>query len=387
MVGKADQQDALERPETVFAKPSRGAVLAWLEHEFEIPRNEPDPTYTETLMAAFRRLPMKLTSLPEHLRTLRHLTRSRMALLDLTGRFSSQTEALNALTAENRALREAVSALESTLESMGNRMMRELARLDQTISIQRRSYADITSRLARLSTSHGQQDASGQVPVSDPFLDVFYREFEDRYRGSREEILLRLQGHLPHVSTLKDRKNPRIVDLGCGRGEWLELLREEGLPALGVDSNEFQAAAAKELGLDVEIADAIGWLSLQKDRSIDFLSAFHVIEHLEFPVVVRLLKEAVRVLKPGGGLLLETPNPETLVVSASTFWLDPTHVRPYMPETMSTLLEALSFHDIEILRLQPHPYNHAGRDFHGLEQPAADLLYGARDYAIICRRG
>lgn len=335
----------------------------------------------------------------EHLRTLRNLTRSRIKLQELSDKVAvtaasggetrteihtlrDKVENLHAKLAEQeRAIAGVSEALEATL----GQVAREMARLNSVIDAQRRSYVEITRQLAMHQTPGHPGHA--QNSPKDPFLDIFYREFEDRYRGSREEILVRLREYSSHLAFLKDRNRDelRIVDLGCGRGEWLEVLREEGLPAIGVDNNEAQAEAASQLGLDIEISDAITWLAAQKDRSVDFLSAFHLVEHLEFPVLVNLFKEALRVLKPGGGLLIETPNPESLIVGAYKFWFDPTHVRPYPPELLSQLLETLTFQDIRLLRLHPDGRNQEYK-LYGLPAPVADLVAGSLDYAILCRR-
>lgn len=335
----------------------------------------------------------------DHLRTLRNLTRSRIRLQELSDKVAITAAANAEDRTEIGTLRHKVENLEAklvdqertiagisqTLETTLGQIAREMARLNSVIDAQRRSYVEITRQLAAPSTTKSPQQ--GENAAKDPFLDIFYREFEDRYRGSREEILVRLREYSSHLVFLKDRdrRELRIVDLGCGRGEWLEVLRDEGLPATGVDNNEAQAEAARQLGLDIEIDDAIVWLGAQKDRSIDLLSAFHLVEHLEFPVLVNLLKEALRVLKPGGGLLIETPNPESLIVGAYKFWFDPTHVRPYPPELLSQLLETLTFQDIKVLRLHPDGRNQEYK-LYGLPAPVADLVAGALDYAIFCRR-
>ena len=335
----------------------------------------------------------------EHLKTLRNLTRSRIKLQELSDKVAVTTAAGAEGRTEIDALRHKVENLETklvdqermiaglsqALETSLGQIAREMARLNNIIDAQRRSYVEITRQLTASQTTKNPHQ--GQSGTKDPFLDIFYREFEDRYRGSREEILVRLREYSSHLAFLKDRdpRELRIVDLGCGRGEWLEVLRDEGLPATGVDNNEAQAEAARELGLDIEIDDVTVWIAAQKDRSIDFLSAFHLVEHMEFPALVNLFKEALRVLKPGGGLLIETPNPESLIVGAYKFWFDPTHVRPYPPELLSQLLETLTFQDIKLLRLHPDGRNQEYK-LYGLPAPVADLVAGALDYAIICRR-
>lgn len=335
---------------------------------------------------------MSRLNLKEHLRTLRDLTRSRVRLRELSGRAASQDSNLSKLIHDVSQLKsdqqENTRRNQEKLEEMLGRMTREVVRLNMMVDAQRRSYAEITRQITQVSENPGSKSIHQLDVNDDPFLNIFYREFEDRYRGSREEILERLREYVGHVTFLKDtdQKKRRIIDLGCGRGEWLEVLREEGLEAIGVDLNEAQADSARALGFEIEIENALSWLARQKDRSIDFISAFHLIEHLEFPVLVRLLKETLRVLKPGGKLLIETPNPESLIVGAYKFWLDPTHVRPYPPELITHLLGSLSFKDIELLMLHPDGRNLEYRQLYGLAGPIADLIAGPLDYAVLCRR-
>ena len=352
-------------------------------------------------------------NLTQHLRTLRHLTISRHQLSDARNGLADLRHSLNEtrqqmnevrqqvnevrqqepllreMSQENRALKERIRALEEALASSRNELGQELAGLHRVADLQRQSYVDITRRLtARAGDSTKPTKGNLTAAAADPFMDLFYREFEDRFRGSREEILDRLREYVPHLIFLKERrfKDGIVADLGCGRGEWLEILRDEGIDAIGIDTNERQAQAAKELGLNVIIADAIEWMEQQKDRSVSLLSAMHVIEHMQFDQIVRLLKEAARVLKPGGSILLETPNPESLIVGAYKFWFDPTHVRPYPPELISQLLESLGFGQIEVLRLHPDGRNREYRDVHAVPRPVADLLAGPLDYAILCRK-
>lgn len=356
---------------------------------------------------------MRLFDIKEFLRSLLYLTRSRYLLHEIADRNSAQSASMEVLAEESQALRQQVAALQTAqIASMQNladenqalRLQIEalqakmdviksrLVRQHSVMDAQRRSYVEMTRQLARLPAPMAEPASSPSakdVPVAnDPFLDIFYREFEDRYRGSREEILYLLREYVGHIDFLKDDRAaaPIIIDLGCGRGEWLEVLREQGLEAVGVDTNEAQAEAARSLGLQVEIDDAISYLSRQTDRSIDFISAFHLIEHLEFPVLTHLLKECLRVLKPEGRLLLETPNPQSLIVGAYKFWFDPTHVRPYPPELIDQLLESLGFRQIDVLPLHPDGRNFEYRELHGLAEPIADLLVGPLDYAILCQR-
>lgn len=213
--------------------------------------------------------------------------------------------------------------------------------------------------------------------------DDFYRAFEDRYRGSRELIKLRLRTYLPFVRPLLDFYGKgEALDLGCGRGEWLELLAEAGFDATGVDLNNTQLTTCKEFGLNVRIADAIDFIKRLPDANLVLVTAFHLVEHLQFSQLQDLVREALRVLKPGGLLILETPNPENILTGISNFYLDPMHQRPIPPQLLSFLPEYYGFRKVKILRLQEpiRPQEKEGMSL-------LDVLNGVSpDYSVIAQR-
>lgn len=181
----------------------------------------------------------------------------------------------------------------------------------------------------------------------------FYRAFEDRFRGPRELVVSRLRVYLPFVLPLKTLyEESKIVDLGCGRGEWLELMAEAGFEGQGVDLDDGMLATCLANGLSVAKEDAIKYLQNLQDESIAVVSGFHVIEHIPFDAQRKLVSEAYRVLKPGGLLILETPNPENFLVGTNSFYLDPTHLRPVPPQLLHFLAEYYCFARIKLLRLQ-----------------------------------
>lgn len=181
----------------------------------------------------------------------------------------------------------------------------------------------------------------------------FYRAFEDKHRGTRELIKARLRVYLPFVRPLA-AAHPElpVLDLGCGRGEWLELLLENNIAAHGVDLDQGMLAACSERGLSASSADAIEHLSALADHSQLAVTGFHLAEHLPFAVLQTLLAQARRVLVPGGLLILETPNPENLVVGTASFYIDPTHLRPLPSQLLSFLAEYQGFDHVKLLRLQ-----------------------------------
>jgi len=211
----------------------------------------------------------------------------------------------------------------------------------------------------------------------------FYRAFEDRYRGSREVIKSRLRTYQPFLGALLARyPGAPALDLGCGRGEWLELLTEQGFRARGIDLDAGMLAACLERGLDASHADALAALSALPDASMAMVSAFHLVEHIPFETVRALVAEALRVLMPGGLLILETPNPENIVVGSSDFYTDPSHLRPIPPNLLAFAAEHGGFARHVLMRLQEDPQLH--------EDPPLGLLTvlegASPDYSVVAQK-
>ncbi len=175
-------------------------------------------------------------------------------------------------------------------------------------------------------------------------FDLFYLKFEDTFRGSRENIKERVKVYLPYLEKLPfEKEDIEALDLGCGRGEWMELLTEEGYGVRGIDINSMMVHLSRELGLNAIEADAIEYLSSLEDDSLEVITGFHIIEHLPFESLVKIYGEALRVLKPGGMVIFETPNPNNITVGASSFYTDPTHINPIPPHTTKFILSYSGF--------------------------------------------
>ena len=182
--------------------------------------------------------------------------------------------------------------------------------------------------------------------------DHFYSAFEDRYRGSRELIKSRQSVYLPFIEKLKTKGQAlKALDLGCGRGEWLELLRDWGVDAQGVDLDDSMLRICYEMDLAVSNQNALTVLAQTPSASLDIVSGFHIAEHLEFSQLLTLVSESLRVLRPGGILILETPNSENIAVATSSFYLDPTHHNPIPIQLLGFLLNFTGFPVVEELRL------------------------------------
>ena len=231
-----------------------------------------------------------------------------------------------------------------------------------------------------------QAIAAGKIDKPD-LPDALYVAFEDRFRGKREDIKHRVSVYLPLVRDCgAGGEHAPVLDIGCGRGEWLEVLGASGLVARGVDLNPVMIAEGRARGLDVVEGDGIEHLRQLASGSVGALTAIHVIEHIGFNDLIALLVEARRVLRPGGLLVLETPNPENLVVGACSFYYDPTHRQPLPPEPMRHVAAARGFAKVEILRLHPAVPPEKSQSISDAWSDRIDaLLYGPQDYAIIAR--
>jgi O-antigen chain-terminating methyltransferase len=236
----------------------------------------------------------------------------------------------------------------------------------------------------------GKGPAGKRSPVDDDHdkkharaLDSFYLSFENRFRGSRAEIKKRVQFYLPFLASAHAGEKGRpILDLGCGRGEWLELLKENKLDARGVDLNSAMIAQCKERHLEVIHRDAIDYMRSLRANSQGGVTGFHIIEHLPFETLMDFFREARRILKPGGVAIFESPNCKNLVVGAANFNIDPTHRNPVFPETAEFMLQSHGFERVRIEYLSPV----ADVKFDARTKELAivkDLLYGPQDFGVI----
>lgn len=214
--------------------------------------------------------------------------------------------------------------------------------------------------------------------------DNFYKAFEDQFRGSRELIKQRLRAYQPFIENLpKLDQSGTALDLGCGRGEWLEILGEFKLNASGVDLDEGMLSDCRKLGLKVEQGNALTKLSAQADNSLVLISGFHLAEHLSNADLQTLVKESYRVLKPGGLLILETPNTENISVATINFYFDPSHLRPIPAKLLQFLTLHFGFARSKIIGLQESVELRDGTQTPSLFQVLNDV---SPDYAVIAQK-
>lgn len=184
-----------------------------------------------------------------------------------------------------------------------------------------------------------------------PDLDsITYVGFEDRFRGSQDEIRTRLADYLPMFEGATN-----VLDIGCGRGELLDLFRDNGIGARGIDINHSMVEVCRERGLTADRADAVGFLQSLPDDSLDGLIAIQVVEHLDPTYLTRLIETAFHKLQPGAPLVLETLNPACWVAFFESYIRDITHRWPLHPDTLRYLVQASGFSSVSIQFRAPVP--------------------------------
>ena len=218
--------------------------------------------------------------------------------------------------------------------------------------------------------------------VADPVaMQAFYVAFEDECRGDQDVIQNSQINWLKFVpDTLNSNK---ALDIGCGRGEWLDLLRQKGFKVKGLEANAVMQKVCKEKGLDVSCEEVVLWLKAQEENSLSVVTAFHVLEHVAFSLVLSWVTEIYRVLEPGGVIIFETPNPENVLVGSHTFYHDPTHRNPLTPTLMSFLARYVGFARVEIVRLHPYPDSARVSGSDELTERVNGHLCGPQDFGLV----
>ena len=220
--------------------------------------------------------------------------------------------------------------------------------------------------------------------------DQLFTHHSDLFRGARLDIQQRLLVYVPSASDAYTAAGRApALDLGCGRGEWLEVLAgaEIPIPASGVDRNREFVGQCRERGLDAIEANISDFLASVPSESRSIVTAFHVLEHLPFDELVYILDQSVRILKPGGIVIFETPHPRNLHVSTHNFYLDPTHLHPLPSELLSFLIEARGLCEPTVIPLSPYPeYLRLPASDCAAVQFINDHFFGCQDYGIVARK-
>ncbi len=214
-------------------------------------------------------------------------------------------------------------------------------------------------------------------------LDAYYVAFEDANRGTEDEFIAKLAVYTDLFDSLKLPGTAPLLDIGCGRGELLTYLRRQGITARGIDLNSAMVQVCQDAGHDVEQGDVIAYLRSVPDESLAAVTGFHIIEHLPFETLYLLFAECYRVLKRGGFILFETPNPENILVGSHTFYHDFTHRNPVTPSAIQFLAQYHNFTDRQIIRSNPYPSDAQVPGGDPLTQRVNGHLCGPQDFALL----
>ncbi|WP_353673361.1 methyltransferase domain-containing protein [Synechocystis sp. LKSZ1] len=313
-------------------------------------------------------------------------------LYEADTRQQKQGRQLTELTGQVKQLEQQVAGGEMLADQSQYRLdllQNQVEALSQQLQAQEERYGQeiqlLRQELQRIQNPVSSAGESSLPQALD--LDALYLALEDRFRGNPAEIRQRLSIYLPFLAQVPGLGTGEdiILDLGCGRGEWLALVNAQGYQGRGIDLNHQAVKHCQKQGFNVITGEALAYLQTLENSEIAVITSFHVIEHLPFPTLVQLLQEIHRVLRPGGLLILETPNPDNLLVGSRDFYLDPTHRQPLPSLTTQFLVEQAGFSAVQILPLNPSSNRRLSEES-DLARRFNQYFYGPMDYAIIASK-
>jgi SAM-dependent methyltransferase len=321
-----------------------------------------------------------------------------ISLVENRNQNAAELQALNAQLSAHQQLLIQLQQSAAETQQLAGRLRDDiqpiLLRQDESETHRRKTEVGLVMQERRL-TVLLEQLSSGSAASRNPslgevaneeeqhLLDALYASLEDQFRGPRDEVRRRLEVYIPF---LKDaRIDSGVLDVGCGRGEWLQLLRAEGIEAQGVDRNRVLVDECRGAGLNVVENDGLAYLRSLPDESLNAVTTFHLVEHLPFETLIHLLDEIVRTLKPGGLLIVETPNPENFMVGSCNFYADPTHRNPIPSETLKFLIESRGLRSESVLKLRPWDEAKIPGDSELINR-FNEYFYSAPDYGIVARK-
>ncbi len=298
------------------------------------------------------------------------------AAADLQGAFQHRVTLMESNFRELTAAqhRDFTGALERSAVEIQKRLWDDMARIRE--EYERLIHQELRVVRQRLAAVQAAPPAPASAPAATGGAFDYLR-FEDRFRGSFERVKESLRFYLPYFEGASD-----VLDLGCGRGEFLALMREAGITARGVDNNPECVALCRSQGLDAMEGDLFECLEAQPPLSLGGVFCAQVVEHLPMGALPRLAQLLASRLVTGGVAVVETPNPECLAIFASHFYLDPTHVRPVPPQLLVFLLEEAGLGRIEVIPRFPAEQSSLSL----LPPEFREQFFGAQDYAVVARR-
>ncbi len=297
-------------------------------------------------------------ALVDHLN--RNVSAHREAHDVMAGALPAARESVEALSRFESLLVQFLQRITPLADAMDREVQETIAELRNVAEVAQRAAVMATREIERLSRTAPRSGGEASAPTSSPGAgqplpddpaktDAYkYLGFEDRFRGSEDDIRARLADYVAYFEG-----SSNVLDIGCGRGEFLELLRGKGVSAKGLDLNPEMVEACRARGLDVSSADALSALRDLPDESLGGLIAVQVVEHLEPAYLSQLLQTAHYKLRPGSRIVLETINPACWVAFFESYIRDLTHVRPIHPETLQYMLHASGFSPVDLVYRAP----------------------------------
>jgi 2-polyprenyl-3-methyl-5-hydroxy-6-metoxy-1,4-benzoquinol methylase len=299
---------------------------------------------------------------------------------------ASATSQIEALAAESR---NAISAMNLRLVEQAKEFEQALA--TSVTQMQEKFYGDLDRirteyervihaelRIVRQRMAAGSAVAAPATrPVEAPSALPFdYARFAERFRGPAEYVTESQRFYLPFFSGRR-----HVLDVGCGRGEFLKLMQQAGVPARGIEASDESVEYCRSLGLDATRADLFAYLTGQSEASLDGIFCSQVVEHLPTDRLPEMVRICASRLATGGVLAIETPNPECLAIFGSHFYLDPTHTRPVPSQLLAFYMEESGLGRVEV-----HPKAPAIEtmpEVGELPEGFRNKFFGGLDYAII----
>jgi len=282
-----------------------------------------------------------------------------------------------------------VEALKIVVEGLKIEKVR-LDSLEKKVEVLRSEFDLTLSRIEQMEDKVSSLAEKIHTPLTEGAID--YLEFNRRYGGEVGLLRRRYERFLVYFEGCRD-----VVDLGCGQGAFLELLRTHGIPALGVDRVEKMVRQCRDQNLNVVQAEILSYLRVQRTGSLGGIFAAHLVEHLTPSELVTFIKLCHHTLRPGAPLVLISPNGCSVFVLTQAFYRDPTHVKPVHPETLAFLVESQGFNGVTI-----EYYEEVPRDLRLTETNEGEeslrsalnhhigelnrFLFGFQDYAVVAKK-
>jgi len=309
--------------------------------------------------------------------------------------FSKFSETLfELITAQDREWDELSNNHYSSIFNSLNSQIEDLSAKFSNFKTVTGNFIDLENRLGELikkiPANTGVKEKNELKKIKDEISPVQYSDFEKRFRGDSEKIYERQKKYIQYF---KEHQN--ILDIGCGRGEFIQLLSENNIDAEGIDISSSMLKEAKDKGLKCSEEDALQFLKNRKENSLGGIFSAQVIEHFPANYLIKIVAESHRVLRKGGIIIFETLNPLSLFALTNIYFLDITHQKPLHPEFMRYLFKAYNFSNVDILYSEPLDKhyleeipigNGIAKQFNSNVDKLNKILFSSPDYAIIGKK-